>query len=167
MKDIGKIQKIRIVSGMFGYGPTPQPDDEMEQHLSITRDGRVFFSSYVYGEPYWYRGRYKDGYRRNVTKNFKTDPEKTRRILERFEQYFSKDYVEHFATDVGIWEMEIKNDLGELFKFKGSVYPLPKRPETDLSDLVRDELDMPNLCVFDGNTSQNAEGTGALGWYCF
>lgn len=46
----GTPQKLWLISNNSCYGPHPQPNDEVEQHLSITADGRVFFS-HIEGNP--------------------------------------------------------------------------------------------------------------------
>lgn len=45
----GTLKKIRIVSNNICYGPMPDPDDEVEQHLTINDEGRVWFSGYNFG----------------------------------------------------------------------------------------------------------------------
>ena len=40
----GTLKKIRIVSNNICYGPMPDSDDEVEQHLTINDEGRVWFS---------------------------------------------------------------------------------------------------------------------------
>lgn len=42
--------KIRIVSNNICYGPCPEPTDEVEQHITINAEGRVWFSAYNFGE---------------------------------------------------------------------------------------------------------------------
>ena len=46
----GQIKDMKLISNHICFGPCPGPDDEVEQHLSLFADGRVFFSGYVYGE---------------------------------------------------------------------------------------------------------------------
>lgn len=43
-----QIQKVRIVSNNISFGPTPLPEDEVEQHLTISAIGRVWFTGYKY-----------------------------------------------------------------------------------------------------------------------
>ena len=38
----GTLQKIRLVSNSICYGPCPEPDDEVEQRLTITSEGKVW-----------------------------------------------------------------------------------------------------------------------------
>ncbi len=45
-----RIQKIRIISNNICYGPEPTQKDEVEQHLTISANGRVVLSRYNYGQ---------------------------------------------------------------------------------------------------------------------
>ncbi|MEF9917474.1 MAG: hypothetical protein RR746_08990 [Lachnospiraceae bacterium] len=42
-------KKMHIVSNNICYGPCPEPEDEVEQRLTVNTDGRVWFSAYAYG----------------------------------------------------------------------------------------------------------------------
>lgn len=140
----GKAKKIKIISNCMCYGPIPQPDDEAEQHLSITADGRVFFSSYNYG----------DGkkYRKAKTHNFKVEPGSAENILKLIGDYFSNEFGVPFATDVGDWELSITNTENVTFNFTGSLCPMIPELE-NVSSAARTELNMPELLVFDGQAS--------------
>ena len=46
----GKPQRIHIVSNNICYGSPPKPENEVEQHLTINAEGRVWFSAYNFGE---------------------------------------------------------------------------------------------------------------------
>lgn len=46
----GELRKIRLVSNRLGYGPCPEPDEEVEQHITLNAEGQVWFSSYVFGQ---------------------------------------------------------------------------------------------------------------------
>ncbi|MCO1604491.1 hypothetical protein [Desulfosporosinus nitroreducens] len=48
-----QIQKIRIVSNNISYGPEPLLEDEVEQHLTISASGRVWFTGYKYAQWVW------------------------------------------------------------------------------------------------------------------
>ncbi|WP_092564133.1 hypothetical protein [Anaeromicropila populeti] len=43
-----QIRKVRIVSNNICYGPEPLPEDEVEQRLTISVSGRVWFTGYKY-----------------------------------------------------------------------------------------------------------------------
>ncbi len=53
---------IHIVSNNICYGPSPDPTDEIEQHLTISTEGQVKFSSFNfgYGMEKYEKGRSKE-----------------------------------------------------------------------------------------------------------
>lgn len=140
----GQTQRIQIVSNNIGYGPCPEADEEVEQHLTITADGRVWFSGYNFGQGF-------EKYERGRTKKYTIGKEATTRILNAVGTYFSDEYDTVFATDIGSWEMTITNTDGKPYRFKGSLCCDFDVDGVDLSDFIRDTLDMPDLFVFDGN----------------
>ena len=60
------------------------------------------------------------------------------------------EYDEVFATDIGNWEMEITNTEGNAYKFRGSLCANFEVDGVELSDLIRDSLQIDDLYVFDG-----------------
>lgn len=140
----GELKKIRIVSDSSCHGPMPEPDEEIEQRLTINREGRVWFSAYNFGDGY-------DRHQKARTKNFKIDKYATERIMSSVSRYFSEGYEELYVTDIGDWIMELTNTEGKVYKFRGALSSRFDVDGTDLSDLIRMELRMPDLYVFDGN----------------
>lgn len=141
----GELKKIRIVSNRLGYGPCPEPDEEVEQHITINSEGRVWFSAYVFRQ-------HRNGhYEKSRTQNLKVGKETADKIMATFTAYFSNEYDEVFATDIGDWNMELTNTEGKTYKFRGSLCSDFEVQGIDLSDLLRDSLGMPDLYVFDGN----------------
>ena len=140
----GALQKIRIVSNSICYGPPPEPEDEVEQHLTITAEGRVWFSSYKFGKtPYIFQ--------KSDSRIFKIGKTATAKIFDAVSTYFGKEHLEVFATDIGEWVMELTNTDGVVYRFRGSLFADFDYQGEDLSDLIRDNLGMDNLYVFDGN----------------
>lgn len=140
----GTLKKMRIVSNNICYDPMPEPDEEVEQHLTINNEGRVWFSGYNYG----YGG---ERYEKARSKNFKIDKSAADNLFGAIAAYFSNEYTEIFATDIGDWVMELTNTEGITYKFRGSLCAEFDYEGTDLSDLVRDTVGMDDLYVFDGN----------------
>ncbi len=60
-------------------------------------------------------------------------------------KYFSDEYETVFATDIGNWDMTITNTVGEQYKYEGSICCDFSVDGVDLSDLMRDTLDLPDL----------------------
>lgn len=140
----GEPQKIRIVSNNICYGLPPEPEDEVEQHITINAEGRVWFSAYNFGEGF---GRYKKA----RSQIYKIDKAVADKVLNSVASYFSGEYDELFATDIGDWVMEITNVDGKVYKFRGSLCADFEVDGIDLSDLIRDALGMNDLYVFDEN----------------
>lgn len=140
----GTLQKIRIVSNVICYGPCPEPDDEVEQRLTINAEGRVWFSSYTFGDV---PGRYQKA---NI-RNFKIDRTATEKIFKAFLSYFGREHTEVFAPDIGYWMLELTNTAGKTYHFRGSLCAGLYFEGNNLSDIIRAVLGMSNLYVFDGN----------------
>lgn len=135
---------IHIVSNNICYGPYLDPTDEIEQHLTIGADGQVKFLSlnFGYGMEKYEKGR---------SKEFNIGKAIAEKILNAVGEYFSNEYIEIFATDIGYWKMEIINTDGESYHFRGSLCADFEIDGIDLSDLIRDEIGIKNLYIFDGN----------------
>ncbi|MDF1494845.1 hypothetical protein [Caproiciproducens sp. CPB-2] len=154
----GQVQKIRIESNNIGFGLFPAPYKEVEQHLTIAADGRVWFSGYNYGQG---GGRYERG----RTKGFSIGRDAAARILNAVGAYFSNEYQTEFATDIGTWEMIITNTDGKPYRFEGSLCCNFDVDGVDLSDLIRGTLDMPDLFLFDGNCKPDRVDRIALNYH--
>ena len=141
----GTLKKIRIVSNALSYGLEPGHDEEVEQHLSISDIGQVWFSGYAWGIAGQYEKR-----REKVFTISKADID---RLFAAISACFSDaKYTEVFATDIGVWILELTNAEGSTYRFHGSLCAGFEYEGTDLSDMVRDVFGMDDLYVFDGNS---------------
>ena len=142
----GTLVKLKLISNSMCYGPCPLPDQEIEQRITITPT-HIWVSRYDYGEgiPYRLRQRF-DG--RIARDNGDA-------ILKSIEDYFkSQECFIPYATDVGDWELILTNEDGENFKFVGSLIPLGTLLD-DISQDMRERLDMPFLYLFNGEDAQD------------
>ena len=142
----GNAKKVKIHSNNICFGYCPKKDDEVEQHLTITEDGRVWLTRYAIKEDL----NFAD-YNKTEQKQFKIDPEKAKALLSKFTKYFRDEYEINFATDVGSFEMWIDDDEGKRAYFVGPLISEFVVDGFDLSQLVRDTLDDQTLFVFDDN----------------
>ena len=140
----GVPQKVRIISNNVCYGPMPEPDEEIEQHITINAEGRVWFSAYNFGSGFGEHEKAR-------SKIYKIEKVSAAKVLNAIAHYFSNEYIEVFATDIGEWVMEITNTEGQVYKYRGSLIADFEVDGIDLSDMVRDTLGMDDLYVFDGN----------------
>lgn len=141
----GQIKGMKLISNRICFGSCPELDDEVEQHLSLFADGRVFFSEYVYGESTDIR------YKRNRSKQFKISQLEASYVLNHVAMYFSKKFPLDYATEVGDWKLELANTEGEKFVYQGSLYRDLLIDEVGLSYLFRKYLGMTDLFAFDGD----------------
>lgn len=137
----GKLRKLRIVSNNICFGSMPEPDKEVEQHLTVNRDGCVRLSRHFFGRS-----------KKPLMNNFNIENKKAADLLDKIGKYFNDEYVEISVTDVGVWELELTNTEGEVYKFCGSLWADDESDYTYLSDLVREAVGMYDLFVFDGNS---------------
>lgn len=133
------LERIRIVSNNICYGPAPAHNEEVEQHLTINREGRVWLT----------RLSFLDGIIEK--KLFAIDKDDAEDLFEIFEERLSGDVSIIFATDVGSWDMRLTYEVGREVVFSG---PLVEREPEDMmgfSCLIRDMLGRADLFVLDGN----------------
>lgn len=119
---------------------------EVEQHLTLTRDGRVWLTRYAFAKDLNYIK-----YKKTEQVRFKIHIEKAAFVLDMIKKYFRDEYEIIFATDVGTYEMWVDDDEGERAYFTGPLVSECKIDGYDLSQLVRDTLNDQTLFVFDGN----------------
>ena len=136
----GNIGKIKLISQSVTMEP-PSDTREYEQRLTITKNGRVYFSSYGY-------------YNQKLGgKNFSVKPEIAQEVFAEIKRYFEEPTESEILCDVGSWHIELTNDEGQKFKFTGTL--LSEENELDdISELIRRKLDMRNLLAFDGGRGE-------------
>ncbi len=140
----GEPQRIRIVSEESLFGLRPEPGEETEQRITINAEGRVWFSAYDFGWEY-------EPPHQTRRKIYKIQKEVAGQVLANIAAYFRNPYIGYHAKDVGLWRLEIVNTEGETYTFTGALCAKLEVKGIDLSDLVREALEMNDLYVFDGN----------------
>ena len=131
----GKPKKVKIVSNNTDFF-SPEPEEEIEQKLTVSSSGDVRFSAYQFDDTILRK------------QHFKIEPDAADAILNAVVDYFNTadpDYIE----DVGIWEVTITNVSGTAYKMSGSLND-DSEPEVSLSKFIRKTLGMDNLFLFDG-----------------
>lgn len=102
------LKEIRIVSNCLCYGPRPKPDEEVEQHITICSDGQAEASFYRFGDGIGHYIKYRE------EKN-RIEEKRISQIFSFFKEYFSHEYVETLAKDIGNWDMELINTEGRVY----------------------------------------------------
>ena len=134
----GKLKKIRIDSNCICYGPCPMPEDETEQHLTITLEGGVWLT----------RLSFANGQIEKT--NFKIDVGVVNNLFDVIENRFSQEHELYCVTDVGSWEMILTNEEGKEFQYNGPLLENAGDRVEGLSDMVREATGRDDLFVFDG-----------------
>lgn len=135
------IKKIRIVSNSISYGMPPKPEDEVKQNLTISATGRVWFTSYLYGEGY-------GAFKKLKTQHINIGKENAVNILSLIGKYLDSQPVVIFATDIGDWKMTITELNESEQKIVGSLCGGIVVNDIDLTNLIRSILGKDNLFVF-------------------
>lgn len=145
-----QIQKVRIISNNICYGPEPLPNDEVEQHLTISASGRVWFTGYKYANGF---GKF-DISRKH---QFNIGKPVVKEILELFSQYLDSDQLTCYATDIGTWEMKITDTKGEVHTFNGSLCGGVTVGDIDLTYYLREQIPIDSLFVFEDSSLELEE----------
>ncbi len=139
-KDDTTLRKLRLISNDMCYGPFPDADEEIEQHLTILSDGRVWFSRYMYGEC-GYKYVLKEKNQINIGKDTATD------ILAYTKRYFDEKGIVIKCTDVGIWELFLTDEKNMEYKIDGSV--ILDDYTSQISNYIRKKIPISNMILFD------------------
>lgn len=133
------LRKIKLISNSICYGPSPDFDDEVEQRLSISSEGRIALTAYNYGGE------------RILYKRVKIESLVAQEILNKIQ-----DGLEHgdlyFVTDVGTWDLTAEYENGEKRKLGGSLFGCC-RQFAEVSSVLRECMQLP-LYMFDGGEEE-------------
>ena len=142
VKNDTPLKKFRLISNNICYGPCPDADEEVEQHLTIISDGRVWFSRYNFG---LCDGKYELAEKKqlNIGKDTAVG------ILAFTKKYFDEKGIVMKCTDVGIWELFLTDENDAQYTIDGSV--IPDDYTSEISNYIRERLPLENLFLFDGN----------------
>lgn len=142
--DFTKLQKIQLTSNSIGYGPWPDPDEEVEQRLTITANGRIWLSRYRFGSV---RGKYE-----LIEKlSYSISKDTVKEIMAAVGEFFSGENEIHDVTDVGMWIIALTNTDGRIFETYGPLCYDLQTAAGGLSEIIRSKLGRSDLFVFDGN----------------
>ena len=148
----GNVKRVKIHSNNMGYGFLPREGTEVEQHLTITDDGRVWLTRYAISEDLNFAKLTKTEQRQ-----IKISADKAKFLLDKYTKYFRDEYEISFATDVGSFEMQITDDEGKTAYFIGPLICEFEVDGYDLSQLTRDTIEDQTLFVFDNNEFERIE----------
>ena len=136
-----KIKKIKIKSNNICYGPSPEPEDEVEQVLTIAKTGKVWFYGY----------KYIGTRSRSIINNI---GEKSAYLIFELISKWIDTGLCCYATDVDAWNMVITDENNKLYKFDGSLMEDLIVDGIAISETIRDIVNIEDMLVFDGNKEE-------------
>lgn len=136
-----QIQKVQIISSLICYGPCPKFDDEVEQRLTISRTGRVWVTGYNFGQGF---GEYVLGRRKQLS----IGKEAAQRILQYIYLYYESATHAPRITDIGRWELKLTTTDGRKFRRVGSLNGNVFAFDIDLTEYIRQSINIAGLAVF-------------------
>ena len=139
-----RLKSMKLFSGLLGFGHCPEPDDPVEQRLTISSTGRVWFSEYLYGSGS--PEKYPLG--RKIQLSIGKD--RAAAILSRIADVQVSDEPMLFCTDIGIWEMTLTDIAGNKSKLSYSMCGLMSG-DIELSSYIRERIPIEALAVFGGD----------------
>ena len=143
----GKLKLFRLKSEISSYF-MPINGKEVEQHLTIRKDGRVWLNRYGFSYPYNPR------YEKRKTEYYKIAKESVDKIFELVSAFFEKGYYPQFSCDVGVWDVELINTENNSFCYIGDHIGDYIINNVDICKVIREELNLPDLLLFDGNAKE-------------
>ncbi len=143
------IRKIQLASNNVGYAPMPAEDEEVEQHLTILSDGRVWLSRYCFGVGFEHRLKSREI--KSIGR------ERAEIILTVIEDCFADGYVPEFVTDIGEWVLKVTDEKGQVISARGPLCPDERIEALHISDMIREAMDDLSLFVFDGGVYDDSD----------
>jgi hypothetical protein len=139
------IKSIQLISEECLF-VSPQLNEEIEQHLTVSNTGRVWLSRYGFQD-------IRD-YRLLKTEYAKITPEEAEELFG-----YLKEYLDHFTPvtvmDAGMWELTIRYDDGKAV-INGPLIGGVIVRGTDLSRWIQEHIPFHSLMAF-GDTESEEE----------
>lgn len=139
-----RLQKVQIISDLQCYGPCPEAEDAIEQRLTVSATGRVWFTEYLFGEIGC--DKHPIGRRRQMS----IGKEKALAILSKVADYLEEDPVLIYCTDIGNWTLITAKASGEVHRIAASLCGGVALDGVDLTDFIRERIPIEGLAVFGG-----------------
>lgn len=143
-----RLQKAQIISDLLCYGPCPEPEDAIEQRITISATGKVWFTEYLFGEI----GCEKKPIGRKL--QFSIGKEKAMAILSKIANYLEEEPMLIRCTDIGDWTLIATDVSGDVYQMSCSLCGGVVVDEVDLTDFIREQIPIEDLAVFGGGSEE-------------
>ena len=143
-----RLQKAQIISDLLCYGPCPEPEEAIEQRITISATGRVWFTEYLFGEI----GCEKKPVGRKI--QFSIGKEKAMAILSKLANYLEEEPMLSRCTDIGDGILIATDVSGDVQQMSCSLCGGVVVDEVDLTDFIREQISIEDLAVFGGGSEE-------------
>ena len=137
------IKKIQIDTNVVCFGPRPDDEEEVSQHLTINSMGRV-----------WLTGRNVDD-KVLRKESFSIGKDKAAVIISAFEDFYEDDIYDYgmhiYCTDIGFYHILFTDENGNQYMADGSLMCHRDDDTIDISGFTRHIMERKDLFVVDGD----------------
>lgn len=138
-------QKVKIITSLQCWGPVPSLGTPIEQRLTISVTGRVWFTEYVQGE---WKPLQPEQNPLGRRQQLSIGQEKARELLSLVARYLDGDPLPSTTMDAPVLEMKLTNTDGTIRKYQGSVAGEVKVDGIDVSQVIRQAIPIEGLVAF-------------------
>ncbi|MCD7827619.1 MAG: hypothetical protein LUG85_03680 [Clostridiales bacterium] len=147
-----RLQKAQIISDLLCYGPCPEPDDPVEQRLTISSTGRIWFTERTFGP--LGDTRYPIGRRIQMS----IGKERAAAILSKLADYSESAMMfMDYWTDIGSWHLMLTGTDGSKKEMSCSMNGDVFVGDVYLNDFIRARIPIEGLAVFGGGNNNEED----------
>jgi len=143
-----RLQKAQIISDLLCYGPCPEPDEPVEQRLTISSTGRIWFSERVFGP--LGDNHYPIGKKIQMS----IGKERAAAILSKLADYADSNPLLMLCTDIGSWHLTLTASDGTKKEMTCSMNGDVFVGDDDLTEFIRARIPIDGLAVFGGGSEK-------------
>ncbi len=143
----GTLKKIQLITNIRSYFHIPEHDEEIEQRLTITSDGRVWISRYCFDSE-------ESALTLMRKESFSVSYEAVNTMMEAVTKCFDSGYKDPEVLDAAYWDLTLTNSENTKFVYSGPIISDHYLFNTELSEIIRTSLGRNDLFVFDGNPDE-------------
>jgi hypothetical protein len=136
------IRKITLIVDNFQFSKAPMKEI-IEQRLTINKQGRIWFSEYISGLKYAKKTQIR-------YEQFSISDDVSEEIFSLFESIFTPLFKSVVVKDGRDWDLTITDDDDVETHFVGAIGYELKAQNKNLSEYLRDVIQIDNLFLFDG-----------------
>ncbi len=138
-----RLQKVQIISNLLKYGPRPLEEDPVEQRLTISFNGGIWFTEYAFGS-----GEYGSKYPIKRKMQFSIGKERSARILSVLADYLDSEEEAPFATDIGQWDIISTYPDGSRKGKSGSMFGKVIIDDVNIAELIQSYVSIDEMALF-------------------